>query len=145
MKYHVSKRVCRSKQCKITIPIVESRAVQDGWRRRTKRVSGWQCDKCANVSSNLHHFTEELRKKPLSISAMTTTESLADVIKQLHNSHIQRANSQNELSQRLKDDLRFINCVQILFQLNSTATVESANGTLIQKCEGCSRKKHNVQ
>ena len=88
MKYDVSKGVCRSKQCKMTIPIVESRAVQDGWRRRTKRVSGWQCDKCANASSNLYHFTEELRKNPISISA--TTESLADVIKKLHYSHNQR-------------------------------------------------------
>ena len=36
-KYDGSKGQCQSKQCTMTIPIIESHTVQEGWR---KRVSG---------------------------------------------------------------------------------------------------------
>ena len=90
-------------------------------------------------------FTKEMSTRAVNVlvpritSALPSSKSLVDEIKQLHSYHKKISNSNIEIQHCLKGDPQFINCVQILFQQNDIAVVECDDGTLIQKCEGCSR------
>ena len=98
-----------------------------------------------NNQSTMTGFTMEMSISalsalvPISTSAIPATTSLAEEIKRLHSSHKTISKSHIELKQRLNGDPQFISCIRILFQLDNTALVEWDDGTLIQKCNGCSR------
>ena len=92
--YDVSKGVCRAKQCLDVVPPNKALALRADWKVRHGR---WQCPKCSNADSNVHHFETKLKTPQRIVTPISSESDLKKAIKGLHRNHRRGANGQVDL------------------------------------------------